>query len=287
MPDLKGVIIAAGYGSRFLPATKTVPKEMIPLLDIPCIDFIIKEFIEAGIEEIIVVSQRRKKALEDYFDREIELERFFEKENKPEFLKKIAMDPKIRVAFVRQPEMRGTGDAVMSAGSFVGKSPFIVAYPDDLVFAQKGLSLQMAENFKKYKKSILTTMTMDGDVSKYGVVKLGEKLDSRTYMATGIVEKPKPGEEPSKQISIGRYLFTPEIFDYLKERNKSHQKGEFFITEGILELISRGEAVSYSFDGTRLDTGTPAGFLDAVLEYSLTRAEFKQVLMDFIKRKGL
>lgn len=281
---LKGVIVAAGYGSRFLPVTKTVPKEMLPVINIPSIDFIVNEFLEAGIKEIVIVTHRKKKSLEDYFDRDPELEAFFAREGKNDLLSQIK-PVDARIAFIRQQEMKGTGDAVLAAEAWMGDHPFVVAFPDDLVLGSPGLTAQMVKVYEKHQKSVLSAMEIKGDVSRYGVIDFEKRLDERTCLMRGIVEKPKPGTEPSKLVSIGRYLFTPEIFDRLKACKKDHISGEFFLTDGILELAKEGRAVSYEFTGKRLDTGKPEGYLEATLEYAFTRPELKKMIIDFVKAR--
>lgn len=283
--ELKGVIVAAGYGTRFLPITKTIAKEMLPLIDKPAIEFIVKEFYDAGIKDVVIVSHRKKKALEDYFDKDPELENFLPGAGKPELLKEI--EPyDMNFAFVRQRQMRGTGDALLAAAPFVGDSPFIVAFPDDLIFAEKGLSTQLKEVYLKYKKSVLATMRIEGDVSRYGVIDPLEKLDAQTNLLKGMVEKPKKGTEPSNIISIGRYLFTPKIFTHLKKLMPKSIEGEFFMTDGIEKMIEERDVVSYDFDGKRLDTGKPEGYIKAIFEYMNLNKEYKKILDDTLNEMG-
>lgn len=285
MKNYKGVIVAAGYGSRFLPVTKSIPKEMLPLINIPCIEFIVQEMVESGIKDIIFITQRRKKALEDYFDKEVELTDFFSKNNKIKELQLLEKFHDVSFAFIRQKEMKGTGDALLLAKDWIGDSPFIVAYPDDLVFSSKSLSTQIIEIYEKYKKNVLAVMEIDTDVSRYGVVDYSEKIENRVYAIKGIVEKPQKGSEPSRMISIGRYLFTPEIFDKLLEKQKSHQKGEFYLTEGIAILSQEKKVLAYEFEGKRLDTGQPTDYLESILEYAYTQEQYKTVIDNFVKNK--
>lgn len=282
--SLKGLIVAAGYGSRFLPITKTIPKEMLPIINIPALQFIVQEMVEAGIEDIVIITHRKKKALEDYFDKDPELFSFFTKQKKEEALKLIK-PCKANISFIRQQEMKGTGDAVLLAKPWIGDNPFVVAFPDDLVFGKKGLTLQMVEAYQKHQKSILSALKIEGDVSPYGVFDLGQKIEEKTYWLKGIVEKPNLGLQPSQFISVGRYLFTPQIFDKLVEQKKHHQTGEFFLTQGILELAQENQALAYQFEGKRLDTGTPEGYLEAILEYAFSKPSYKQIILDFIKKQ--
>ena len=275
---MKGIIVAAGYGTRFLPLTKTIPKEMIPLIDRPAIDFIVEEFREAGINEIIVISSRRKKVLEDWFDREIELESIFEREAKDKLLDCISPDPELKIAFVRQQRMQGTGHALLQVKNFIGNEPCVVAYPDDLVQGPS-LSRQLVEAWKESGCSVMASELCQGDVSRYGVLDLA--ADGKSVRA--IVEKPKSGSEPSKEISIGRYLFTPEFFTLLEEEWKIHAAGpnrdkEFYHIGALNRLMAAGKVVASRLLGIRLDTGEPAGYLDAIIRYAQTREDLHAVL---------
>ena len=267
--NVKGVIVAAGYGSRFLPATKTVPKEMLPLIDRPAISFIVDEFIDSGIEEILIITSRRKKSLDDYFDRETELEAVFEREGKQAALEKIR-PPRAQIFFTRQQEMKGTGHAILQARGFTGDHPFIVAYPDDLVFSEKPLSRQLIDAWRETDCSVLAVKDLAGqDVSRYGVVAPTE--DRNPCHIRELVEKPAPGEEPSTLVSYGRYLFTSELYDYLEQGLAHHEGGEFYHVGAINDLARAGKMVALDFEGNRLDTGAPAGFLEAICRYALTR----------------
>lgn len=274
---MKGIIVAAGYGTRFLPVTKTIPKEMLPLIDRPSIDFIVDEFIRSGIRDILIISSRRKKVLEDYFDREIELETLFEGEHNHEKSEKIA--PKdADIYFVRQREMKGTGHALLLAEPFIGKEPFIVAYPDDLHFGEPPLSSQLIETYKATNCSVMATIHDPPDINRYGVLALGED----GLHVTDIVEKPAPGTEPSREVSIGRYLYTPDIFLYLREGWDRHRQAnpgaEYFHTYALKKQMEGGNVVFKRTAGTRLDTGTPAGYLRAVLHYASGVPELKKIL---------
>ncbi|WP_319559465.1 UTP--glucose-1-phosphate uridylyltransferase [Marispirochaeta sp.] len=265
---MKGVIVAAGYGTRFLPVTKTVPKEMLPLIDRPAIDFIMDEFAAAGINEVLVISSRRKKALEDYFDREVELESVFQKEGAKAKLARIR-PPEMKIFFTRQQEMRGTGDALLCARPFCGSEPFVVAYPDDLHFGEVPLARQLVSLYEKTGCSIMSALHDPPNLERYGVLALA---DDRLHV-TDIVEKPAPGTEPSKEASIGRYLFTPEIFKHLEAGWKQHLAGpnpesEYFHIYALKQLMTGGKVVYHPIEGERLDTGAPAGYLRALLRYA-------------------
>lgn len=269
---IKGVIVAAGYGSRFLPATKTVAKELLPLMDRPSISFIVDEFLEAGIEDILIISSRRKKGLEDFFDREIELEQVFRAENKLDKLDKIA-PPKGRFHFVRQQVMKGTGHALLLAEPFVGDDPFVVAYPDDIVLCEPSLSAQLVSVFRQQGLSLLAVQDLSGeDVSRYGVV--APKDNHNPCRVEGLVEKPPPGTEPSSLVSYGRYLFTAELFPMLREEYEQHQGGEYYHVPALNRLAAIDRLAAYTFSGQRLDTGEPLGYLESMCRYALSRPEF-------------
>lgn len=278
---MKGIIIAAGYGTRFLPATKTVPKEMFPLIDTPAIDFIIDEFIESGINEILIVTSRRKKALDDYFDREVEMEQMFSMKN--DAIQLDSIKPReAQIYFTRQMEMKGTGHAIMSAKAFLGKEPCIIAYPDDIVFSTIPLAKQMIGVYEKTGASVLAVEEIDGDVSRYGVVDIEKKANE--LMVNGIVEKPVQGTEPSKMISVGRYLFTHELFALLEEDYKKHVQGEFYHINAINALAQEGKLYACNFQGKRIDVGDKLGYLEGLLRYSLMREDLKNGSLDIIKK---
>jgi UTP--glucose-1-phosphate uridylyltransferase len=282
MATMKGVIIAAGYGTRFLPVTKTVPKELLPVGTRPAIAFIIDEFIASGIDEIIVVSSRRKKALEDYFDREMELEEVFRREGKADRLASIA-PCRAKVSFVRQAEMRGTGHALLQVKPFLGGGPCVVAYPDDLHIGNPPLARQLIEVFEKSGKSVLATILEPGDVSRYGVV--GPAPDGMSVLS--FVEKPAPGTEPSHEVSIGRYLYTPEFFDLVEEGWGRHSGGEYFHTYALDRLIAAGKVAYKRASGKRLDTGDPAGYFEAILTDAAASPTLRPVLEKFARENPL
>jgi len=272
---MKGLIVAAGYGTRFLPVTKTIPKEMLPLIDKPSIAFIIEEFIASGIDEILIITSRRKKVLEDFFDREIELEGVFSAEGADAKAVKIApYDAKI--FFVRQQEMMGTGHALMQARPMMDGEPFVVAYPDDLHFGDKPLAGQLIEKYNETGCSVMATIHNPPNLERYGILKLAED----NIHVTDIVEKPAPGTEPSREASIGRYLYTPEIFDYLEEGWAAHKGGEYYHTYALNKMMSNGKVAYKETEGERLDTGAPAGYLRAILKYAAENPELAAVLKE-------
>jgi UTP--glucose-1-phosphate uridylyltransferase len=276
--NIKGIIVAAGYGTRFLPFTKTVPKEMIPLINKPAISFIVDEFTASGITDIIIISSRRKKVLEDYFDREIELESIFKAEKAETKLEAIK-PPQARVSFVRQTEMKGTGHALLQVKELVAGSPCVVAYPDDIQFGGKPLAGKMIDTYRKSGCSVLASMHAPPEINRYGVLALA----ADNLHVTQIVEKPKPGKEPSREASFGRYLYTPEFFTYLEEGWQKHKKGEYYHIHALNRLMEQNKVVFCRMEGKRLDTGAPAGYLEAIIEYAKTNPELLKVLKEAVK----
>ena len=282
---MKGVILAAGYATRFLPASKTIPKEMFPLIDRPVIDFIVQEMVDSGIQEILLISSRRKKAMEDYFDREVELSTSLEKAKKLEKLR-IIEPINASIFTLRQQFMMGTGNALMLAEPFVKDEPFIVAYPDDVVIAQENpLSLQLIETYQKTGKTTLAVQELhDQDVSRYGVIDEGQK-DGNVVEVRKMVEKPEVGTEPSKVVSYGRYLYAPEIFEALhKSAEKYDDHGEFTQTEAINWLAQEGKVNALKFEGERYDVGEPLGYVQTSVLLAMKREKFKQPMMEFLKK---
>lgn len=280
---IKGVIFAAGYGTRFLPASKTVPKELFPLIDVPAIDFTVKEFIDAGIKDILIITSRRKKVLEDYLDHEMELESILQQEGDEKKLSKIT-PLEANFHFVRQREMKGTADALTLCKSFCGNSPFVVAYPDDLIFSKTPCSKQLIEAYQKTGKTILTVRELpDEDVSRYGVIAYS-KFNDNIYEVTKLVEKPPAGTEPSKVVSFGRYLYTSDIFDALEKVQADPNKREMSQTEPLNLLASEGKVAALEFEGTRYDVGAPFGYLTTIIEYGLMRKDLSGRFKEYLKK---
>jgi UTP--glucose-1-phosphate uridylyltransferase len=275
---MKGVIVAAGYGTRFLPVTKTVPKEMLPLINKPAIAFIVEEFEAAGIKDIIIISSRRKKSMEDYFDREVELESVFLKEGKADKAALVGA-PESRVAFVRQTRMLGTGHALLQVKNLIGNEPCVVAYPDDLHFGAPPLAAQLIEVYERTGCSVMAALRDPGDVSRYGVI---DPAPDGLHVR-GFVEKPAPGKEPSHEVSIGRYLYTPEFFQYLEEGWQKHTGGEYYHLYALDKLIAQGKVAYAAIKGTRLDTGEPAGYLEAILSYAWEQPNLRAKILDWMK----
>jgi UTP--glucose-1-phosphate uridylyltransferase len=278
---MKGVIVTAGYGTRFLPVTKTIPKEMLPLVTRPSIEFIVDELVASGITEILFITSRRKKSLEDYFDRERELEAEFEAAGDTKKLQAIA-PPRAHCYFVRQQEMRGTGHALLLARSFVGSEPFVVAYPDDLHFGSPPLARQLIETWEQTGCTVLSTLHDPPDINRYGVISIAPD----NLHVTGIVEKPPRGREPSREASIGRFLYAPDFLDVLEAEWTRHGAGEFFHTPAVLALAARGRVVYRRVQGERLDTGAPSGYLEAIIRYARTVPDLNAVLERLMPPRG-
>jgi UTP--glucose-1-phosphate uridylyltransferase len=269
---MKGIILAAGYGTRFLPITKTVPKEMLPLGTRPALDYVVQEYIDSGIQDILIISSRRKKVMEDYFDREAELDAVFEREGKAKQAEKIR-PPQANIYYVRQQAMEGTGAAVMQAKEFAGTDPCVLAFPDDLHFGQVPLARQLAEVYERTGNSVLALEARpEGeDISRYGVAAV--EAGSDPLKVTGLIEKPATGTEASRLISIGRYLITPEIFGALAEERRTHPGGEFYLTSAFHRVAGQGFLSGCVYEGERLDTGEPQGYYQALVRFILMDPE--------------
>lgn len=279
---MKGLIIAAGYGTRFLPATKTVPKEMLPLMDKPSIAFIVEEMIQSGIKDIVIITSRRKKCMDDFFDREVELERELSLKNKTELLEKIKPYRDVNICFIRQQEMKGVGHAMLQAESVIGNEPFVVAYPDDLHFGEKPLAKQLIDAYNESGCTVLATLFDPPQLYAYAALKLA----SDGVHVEDLVEKPAPGSAPSKEASIGRYLYTPEIFKALHEAWVEHTgPGEFYHVDGLKKLCAAGKVIFKRVEGDRYDIGTPEGFLKATVAYACRVPEWEKVLIEEVKKR--
>ena len=262
----KAIIPAAGLGTRFLPATKAQPKEMLPIVDKPTLQYIIEEAIESGIEEILIITGRNKKSIEDHFDRSVELELELEHKGKVEMLEMVkSISNMVDIHFIRQKEPKGLGHAIYCAKSFVGNEPFAVMLGDDIVYNEgKPCLRQLMDCYDEYKTSVLGVQTvLDGDVDKYGIVD-GLKIEGNVTKVKGLVEKPSVDEAPSNMAILGRYIITPSIFEIL-ERTKPGKGGEIQLTDALLELMSEEAIYAYNFEGRRYDVGDKLGFLEATV----------------------
>ena len=280
----KAIIPAAGLGTRFLPATKAQPKEMLPIVDKPTLQYIIEEAIESGIEEILIITGRNKKSIEDHFDRSVELELELEHKGKVEMLEMVkSISNMVDIHFIRQKEPKGLGHAIYCAKSFVENEPFAVMLGDDIVYNEgKPCLRQLMDCYDEYKTSVLGVQTVpDGDVDKYGIVD-GLKIEGNVTKVKGLVEKPSVDEAPGNMAILGRYIITPSIFEIL-ERTKPGKGGEIQLTDALLELMSEEAIYAYNFEGRRYDVGDKLGFLEATVEYALRKPELKDAFIEYLK----
>jgi UTP--glucose-1-phosphate uridylyltransferase len=274
----KAVFPAAGLGTRFLPATKAQPKEMLPLVDKPIIQYGVEEALASGCDQIIIITGRGKTAIEDHFDVSYELEKMLEERGKTELLSIVRqISDMIHVAYVRQKEAMGLGHAVLMARELVGNEPFAVLLADDVIDAKKPCLRQMMDVFEESQCSIIATQEVNGPaISSYGVLdaqKIEGRFDSRAFDVRSLVEKPKQEEAPSNLAIIGRYILTPTIFETL-ERTPLGAGGELQLTDGLRGLLSAGEKIfGYTFEGKRHDAGDKLGFLKATVEFALKRPD--------------
>jgi len=280
----KAVIPAAGLGTRFLPATKAMPKEMLPIVDKPTLQYIVEEAIESGIEDILIVTGRNKSAIEDHFDKSYELESELEKKGNEALLKEVqSIWKNVNIHSVRQKEPKGLGHAIGCAEKFVGDEPFAVLLGDDVVYnPQKPALRQMMEVYEKRSVSVLGVQTVAKyQVDKYGIVD-GEKIGDRLFDVKGLVEKPDVDKAPSNAAILGRYIINPGIFDILKT-TKPGKGNEIQITDALLELATRESMVAYDFEGRRYDVGDKQGFLEATVEFALRRDDLKDKFKTYLQ----
>lgn len=284
----KAVIPAAGLGTRFLPATKAMPKEMLPIVDKPTIQYIIEEAIASGIEEILIITGKSKRAIEDHFDRscelEQELEQELEKKNNQELLSIVkTVSEMADVHYIRQKEAKGLGHAIYCAKTFVGDEPFAVLLGDDVVHNDEIPCLkQMINCYDKYQTSVLGVQTVrDKDVCKYGIVD-GTQVGDRVFTVKNLVEKPSVEEAPSNVAILGRYIINPGIFDILA-KTKPGKGGEIQLTDALKELALREDMYAYDFVGKRYDVGNKQGFLEATVETALRRDDLRDEFLEYLK----
>lgn len=281
----KAIIPAAGLGTRFLPATKAQPKEMLPIVDKPTIQYIIEEAVASGIEEILIITGRNKKSIEDHFDKSVELEMELEKAGKQEMLNIVrGISDMVDIHYIRQKEPRGLGHAIHCAKSFVGNEPFAVMLGDDVVDSKAPCLKQLINCFNEYKTTILGVQTVDlQNVNKYGIID-GLHIEDRVYKVKKLVEKPSIDEAPSNIAILGRYIITPKIFEIL-ENTKPGKANEIQLTDALEELIKNEAIYAYDFVGKRYDVGDKLGFLQATTEFALKREELRDSFIEYLNTK--
>lgn len=281
----KAVIPAAGFGTRFLPATKAMPKEMLPIVDKPAIQYIVEEILASGIREILIISGHAKRAIEDHFDSSPELEQHLVESGKLKELEEIRKISSIKVHYVRQPYMRGLGDAILCAREFVDGEPFGVILGDDIVYTGNGEPAlkQLMDRYYETGSTVVGCQEVPKDkVSSYGIIR-GEKTENPDLLkVVDMIEKPSIKEAPSRFAALGRYVITPEVFDIL-EQTKPGKGGEIQLTDALRVMVRCGNVYAYNFTGKRYDTGNKLGYLKAVVEFALRREDLGEGFREYLK----
>ncbi len=279
----KAVLPVAGWGTRFLPATKAMPKEMFPIIDKPVIQFIVEECLEAGIDNVIFVTGRHKRPIEHHFDINTDLEKHLEQCGKTELLKNIMeISRLINPIYIRQKEQLGLGHAVLVAEPVVGNEPFIVCLGDVILKDEENVLKNMMDVYKRFGKSVIAVFEVEQkEVSKYGIID-GRHIEKDIYIIDDLVEKPKPEEAPSRLAIVGRYLFTPRIFEKLKITPPG-KGGEIQLTDAIRLLLEEEAVYAIKIDSRVYDTGTPMGYIQTILEFALQREDLREELLRYIK----
>lgn len=282
----KAVIPAAGLGTRFLPATKAMAKEMLPIVDKPTIQYIVEEALASGIEDILIVTGKSKRPIEDHFDSNVELESNLEKKGKQELLDLVHETTGLNLFFVRQSYPRGLGDAVLQAKAFVGDEPFVIMLGDDIMRDEVPLTRQLIEGYEKTHASNIAVMRVPHeDTSRYGIIDVEREVEDGLYHVRKFVEKPNPDEAPSDLAIIGRYLLTPEIFKIL-ETQEPGAGGEIQLTDAIDTLNHTQRVFAKEFNGERFDVGDKFGFMKTSIQFGLEHPEIKDELKEYIIQIG-
>ena len=281
----KAIIPAAGLGTRFLPATKSQPKEMLPIVDKPTLQYIIEEAITSGIEEILIITGRNKQSIEDHFDKSVKLELELAKKGKNDMLEMVQnISNMANIHYIRQKEPKGVGDAINCAKSFIEDEPFAVLLGDDIVDSKTPCLKQLINTFNDYRTTILGVQEVaQENVDKYGIID-AIKIDESSYKVKNLIEKPKKDSAPSNIAILGRYIITPTIFDIL-DTQEPGKGGEIQLTDALKILCEREAMYAYKFEGKRYDVGDKLGFLEATIEYALKREDLKDGLLEIIKNK--
>ncbi len=278
----KAVVTAAGWGTRFLPATKAQPKEMLPLLDKPMIQYAVEEAVASGIEQVIIVTALGKRAIEDHFDRSFELEHALELRGDERLLREIrGISELVNICYIRQKEQLGLGHAVLIAEELIGDEPFAVLLPDNVFEAQVPVISQMLQVYDRYQSSVIAVQRVARDeIKKHGIIE-PRQIEDRVFEVLSLVEKPEPDEAPSNLGVIGRYILRPEIFAALK-LTPPGRKGEIELTDGLALLLGQQPVYAYEFEGTRYDVGTPFDLLKAAVAIALRRADIGDEFRDYL-----
>jgi len=283
----KAVFPAAGLGTRFLPATKASPKEMMPLVDKPLIQYVVEEAVASGIEEVVMITGRGKRAIEDHFDVAFELEEDLKAKGKHKLLSEVQqIADLVTFCYIRQKKALGLGHAVLTAKRIIGDEPFAVLLGDDIIDARVPALKQMMKVYKRYPSTILAIQKVPkSQTQSYGIID-GKRIENGIYLVNDLVEKPSPSEAPSNLAIIGRYILTPEIFTTL-EQTKPGKGGEIQLTDGIKLLMEKQPVYAYEFEGVRHDAGDKLGFLKATVEFGLKNHEFGQKFRSYLQKLKL
>jgi UTP--glucose-1-phosphate uridylyltransferase len=283
----KAVVTAAGWGTRFLPATKAQPKEMLPLVDKPMIQYVIEEAVASGIKHIIIVTAIGKRAIEDHFDRSFELEHIIEKKGDGQLLRKLQNISELAdICYIRQKEQLGLGHAILVTKELIGNEPFAVFLPDDLIQSKVPAMKQMIEVYNRYQNSVIAVEPVaKEDTRAYGIIK-PKQVEERVHQVLSLVEKPEPKDAPSNLAIVGRYILTPEIFRML-EKTAPGKGGEIQLTDGLRLLLEKQPIYAYQFEGVRYDTGMPLGFLKASVEFALNRPDIGAKFREYLRQLNL
>ena len=286
----RAVFPAAGLGTRFLPATKAQPKEMLPLVDKPIIQYAVEEAVNSGLENLVIITGRGKNAIEDHFDVSYELEKILEERGKSDLLKLVrAVSEMVHIAYVRQKEALGLGHAILVARNFVNEEPFAVLLGDDVIVADVPCIRQMMDIYDRYQTSIVALMEVPPEeTSRYGIIKARSlpEGDGRLFEVLDMVEKPPQGEAPSNLAIIGRYILTPHIFEAL-ENTERGSGGEIQLTDGLRHMLGTQRILAYKFQGKRYDAGDKLGFLQATVEFALKNDEVGPAFRSYLKSLDL
>lgn len=279
----KAILLVAGYGTRFLPATKNMPKEMLPVVDRPVVQYLVEEVVAAGIKEVIFVTGRGKRSIEDHFDKSFELEHTLVEKNKQEMLEGVRKISNLaKFAYVRQPEPKGDGNALLCARHLIGDEPVAVLFGDDIIDSEVPAIKQLMNVYDKYKAPVMCLGEVPPEQAfRYGIIG-GKEVEDRVYKIDKFVEKPAPGEAPSNLKVVGKYIITPEVFDAIENANIA-ENSEQRLADGFIKLLEEGKPVyGYRYEGKGFDCGSKIGFLEATVEFGLkhkeTKEEFKKYL---------
>lgn len=278
----KAIIPAAGLGTRFLPATKAMPKEMLPIVDTPTIQLIVEEALKSGIEDILVITGKHKRAIEDHFDSNAELENNLKMKHKDNLLEIVNETTRINLHYIRQSSPEGLGHAVLQAKAFVGDEPFVVMLGDDLMEDKVPLTRQLMDDYERTASSVVAVMEVPHEeTDKYGVIDPGDEVEEGLYEVKGFVEKPQPEDAPSDLAIIGRYLLTPEIFGLLETQERG-AGNEIQLTDAINRLNKQQKVYARKFTGTRYDTGDKFGYMKTNIDFGLKHPQIKDQLRQYI-----